>query len=93
MFPGHEELIEREYRILVGDKDAVLTEPDGKGVPVLLRQYLKLNATLLEFNVDPDFANCLDALVMVDLRSAPVAILQRYMGKDCYQRFNRESAQ
>ena len=57
------------------------TEPDGKGVPVLLRQYLKLNATLLEFNVDTDFNDCLDALVLVDLREAPVKMLQRYLGK------------
>ena len=65
------------------------TEPDGKGVPVLLRQYLKLNATLLEFNLDPSFGNCLDALVMVDLRSAPIAILKRYMGKEAYQSFTQ----
>ncbi|MCB1237090.1 MAG: GNAT family N-acetyltransferase, partial [Verrucomicrobiae bacterium] len=26
-------------------------EPDGKGIPVLLKHYLKLNATLLSFNV------------------------------------------
>ncbi|NIP97467.1 MAG: GNAT family N-acetyltransferase [Akkermansiaceae bacterium] len=67
-------------------------EPDGKGVPVLLRQYLKLNATLLEFNVDPQFCNCLDALLMVDLRTAPEAILKRYMGKAAYQRFREGSA-
>ena len=57
-------------------------EPDGKGVPVLLRQYLKLNATLLEFNVDPDFSNVLDALVLVDLREAPDEVLVRYMGTE-----------
>ena len=57
-------------------------EPDGKGVPVLLRQYLKLSATLLEFNVDPDFANVLDALVLVDLREAPDEVLGRYMGAE-----------
>jgi hypothetical protein len=55
-------------------------EPDGKGLPVLLRQYLKLSATLLEFNVDPDFSDALDALVLVDLRRAPQAMLQSYMG-------------
>jgi len=58
------------------------TEPDGKGVPVLLRQYLKLNATLLEFTVDPDFNNSLDALVLVDLHQAPTRMVQRYLGKE-----------
>src|SRR5688500_19705383 len=37
-------------------------EADRRGVPVLLRQYLKLNAKLLGFNVDPDFGDVLDAL-------------------------------
>ncbi|MFK7911804.1 MAG: GNAT family N-acetyltransferase [Akkermansiaceae bacterium] len=58
------------------------SEPDGKGVPVLLRQYLKLNATLLEFNVDPLFNNSLDCLVLVDMQQAPLKMLQRYLGED-----------
>ncbi|WP_265594588.1 GNAT family N-acetyltransferase [Haloferula sp. BvORR071] len=62
-------------------------EPDSKGVPVLLRQYLKLNATLLEFNVDPDFSDVLDALVLVDLRQAPATVLARYMGEAGYAQF------
>lgn len=67
-------------------------EPDGRGVPVLLRQYLKFNATLLEFNVDPDFANALDALVLMDLREAPAAMLARYMGADGYRAFLTDKA-
>lgn len=67
-------------------------EPDGKGVPVLLRQYLKLSASLLEFNVDPDFSNALDALVLVDLRKAPVPMLERYMGADGCRSFLEASA-
>lgn len=55
-------------------------ESDGKGVPVLLRQYLKLNARLLGFNVDPDFGNALDALMVVDLGGVDRSILVRYMG-------------
>lgn len=62
-------------------------EPDRKGVPVLLRQYLKLNATLLEFSVDPAFCDVLDALVMVDLRQAPAGVLTRYMGEEGYRSF------
>jgi hypothetical protein len=60
------------------------TEADGKGIPVLLKQYLRLNATLLEFSCDPDFSNALDALVMVDLREAPAEILRRYLGNNGY---------
>jgi hypothetical protein len=46
-------------------------ERDGKGVPILLRQYLKTGGKLLGCNVDRGFSDVLEALVMVDLRSAP----------------------
>jgi putative hemolysin len=56
-------------------------EPDGKDIPVLLRQYLKLNAKLLGFTVDASFGNVLDGLVLVDLDRVEPAMLSRYMGK------------
>ena len=61
---------------------ALLTEieADQKGVPVLVRQYLKLNARLLGFNVDPAFGGALDGLMLVDLTGVDRAILARYMG-------------
>jgi putative hemolysin len=55
-------------------------EPDGKGVPVLLRHYLRLGGRVLGFNVDDEFANALDALMMLDLRRVEPALLARYMG-------------
>ena len=57
-------------------------EPDGKGLPVLLRHYCKLGAKLLEFSVDPQFANALDGMILVDLRRSDRALLERYMGKE-----------
>jgi putative hemolysin len=54
----------------------------GRGLPVLLRQYLKLNARLLGFSVDPAFSNVLDGLVLVDLLAVKPALLQRYLGRD-----------
>ncbi len=54
-------------------------EPDGKGMPVLLRQYLKLGGRLLAFNVDRDFSNTLDGLILVDLLRAEKPLLQRYL--------------
>ncbi|MEM9752475.1 MAG: lysophospholipid acyltransferase family protein [Planctomycetota bacterium] len=65
-----------EVNELVGE-----LERDGKPMPVLLRQYLKLNARLLGFNVDPDFGEVLDALLLVDLAEAPKGTLKRYMGE------------
>lgn len=42
-------------------------EPDGRGVPVLVRQYLRLGAEVLGFNVDPAFSDVVDALMLLDL--------------------------
>ena len=49
---------------------------------MLLRHYLKMNATLLSFNVDPDFSNALDALVLVDLAQAPPSLVKLYCGPE-----------
>jgi putative hemolysin len=57
-------------------------EPDGKGIPVLLRQYLRLNAKLLAFNIDHAFGDALDALMVVDLAVVNRALLTRYFGHD-----------
>lgn len=62
-------------------------EPDGKGVPILLRQYLKLGGRMLGFNVDPAFANSIDCLIMVDLRRTDPRVLNKYMGRDGAQVF------
>jgi hypothetical protein len=55
-------------------------ETDGKGIPVLLKHYLKLNATILSFNVDKDFSDCLDGLIMVDFMQIDARTLAKYMG-------------
>jgi len=62
-------------------------EREGRGVPVLLRQYLKLGGRLLALNVDPDFSNVLDALICVDLTRTDRRVLQRYMGTAGAARF------
>lgn len=71
----------------IEDVSALISEieTDHKGVPVLLRQYLKLNATMLSFNVDEDFANCIDGLVLVDLLSTDPKTLKRFMGEGIEQ--------
>ncbi len=56
-------------------------EADGKGLPVLIKQYLKVGGQLLGFNVDPHFSNALDVLVMADLRTASGPMLDRCMGR------------
>ena len=62
-------------------------EKDGKGVPILIRQYLKLNAKFIHFNVDRHFSNVVDGLIVVDLTQADPRILQRFMGKAGWRQF------
>ena len=88
-FPGNPEISPLLDSIDQVSARVAESEADSKGIPVLLKQYLKLNATLLEFNVDPAFSNCLDALILVDLHDAPPAVLSRYMGKEAYAAFRR----
>lgn len=57
-------------------------ETDGKGIPVLLKHYLKLNATILSFNVDKDFSDVLDGLIMVDFKEIDPRTLSKYMGEE-----------
>ena len=59
-------------------------EADDQGLPTLLRHYLRLNACLLSFNLDASFGNCIDGLIVVDLRTAEPKLLRRYMGEAGY---------
>ena len=65
------------------DLSAVVSdlEPSGAGIPVLLRQYLKLGGKLLGFNVDPEFSDVLDGLILVDLTKTEPRLLERYLGR------------
>jgi putative hemolysin len=68
-------------------------EPDGKGAPVLLRQYLKLGGRLACFNVDEDFSGVVDGLIVVDLLGTEPKVLQKYMGREqaaAFVRYTRE---
>jgi len=64
-------------------------EADGKGVPILIKQYAKLGGRLLSFNVDRDFSDVLDGLVLVDLRQSSPEVLERYVGKAGILAFQR----
>lgn len=62
-------------------------ELDGKGVPVLLRQYAKLGGRILSFNVDRQFSDVVDGLVFVDLRQTSQTVLEKYMGRAAAEAF------
>jgi putative hemolysin len=64
-------------------------ESDGKGLPILIKQYAKLGGRIVSFNVDKKFSDVLDGLVLVDLRQTGRTVLERYMGKDGVKAFRR----
>jgi len=44
-------------------------------IPVLLKKYLQLNSKIIGFNIDPDFNDCLDGLLVLDTTNIPYEIL------------------
>jgi putative hemolysin len=61
---------------LIGD-----IESSHMKIPVLLRQYLNLNAKIICFNIDPKFSDCLDGFLVVDLHKIPAEVLEK-IGKN-----------
>ncbi len=67
--------------MLHGEFDALesfveVIEPAHFKVPVLFRQYLKQNARFIAFNVDPNFSDCLDGLMILDLQNLPTSTIE-----------------
>lgn len=57
-------------------------EPQQDGVPVLLRQYEKLGGKVLSLNVDNNFSDVLDCLLLVDLNQAQHPLLRRLFRRE-----------
>lgn len=64
-------------------------EPDKKGLPVLVREYVKLGGQFLAFSLDPDFQDAMDGLVAVELDRTKPKLLSLYMGEENYAHFCR----
>ena len=82
----------------IGEVESLITdvETELSGIPILLKQYLKLGGKLIGFNIDPEFGYVLDGLILVDLHETDPKILSRYMGKEelsvCKARWDAEAA-
>lgn len=88
--PDATQLVHSQVVASLDDVEQLVAELEGgRGLPVLLRQYLKLNARLLGFSLDPSFGNVLDGLVLVDLLDVKPALLQRYLGRESAAAFLR----
>ncbi len=81
--------LDEEVRLL--SKRVAELEPDKKGLPVLVREYIKLGGQFLAFSIDPEFQNAMDGLVAVDLDRTNPKLLSLYMGPENYESFRRSS--
>ncbi len=66
---------EESFKLL----DDLISEVETRNmkVPVLLRQYIGLNANIICFNIDPKFADCLDGFLVLDLQKVPAEMLEK----------------
>ena len=82
--------VKQEGRTL-DDLSAVISgvEPDKKGIPVLVKHYLKLKGSFVGFTVDSDFGNTLDGLIVVDIRNMEDNQLYHYFGKGGRERVEK----
>ncbi|MDR2881836.1 MAG: lysophospholipid acyltransferase family protein [Azoarcus sp.] len=62
-------------------------EDDKKGIPILLRQYLKLGGRLLAFSLDEGFSSVVDGLIAIDLRNTDTRTRIKYMGEEAAAAF------
>jgi putative hemolysin len=79
---GHKIRQMRELEEMIAD-----IEHRSSGIPVLIRQYIKLGAEFLAFNRDPLFSNVVDGLIVVDVHKTDKKVLNRYMGKEATERY------
>lgn len=57
-------------------------EKDGRGIPILLRHYLKLSGVLVSFNLDHEFSDAIDGLILVDMMLTEPKLLKRFLGSE-----------
>ena len=75
-----------DSRIIIDNADADITKVEkvvsdvesGYKIPVLLKRYLEVKARIIGFNIDPDFNNCLDGLIMLDVYNVPPEFIKTF---------------
>lgn len=67
-------------------------ESNRAAPPILFKQYLKLAARCCAWNLDPDFNNAVDCLLVADLMDADTKTMLRYGGEDWEKVFRNHHA-
>ncbi|SMO74617.1 lysophospholipid acyltransferase family protein [Solitalea koreensis] len=71
-------LVEQSKSIKSLDNLVSDIEISGNKLPVLLRQYIQLNARIICFNIDPKFENSLDGFLLLDLKDIPDEKMEKF---------------
>ena len=74
------------------DKLIIDLENKQRGLPVLVKRYLQLRAKVVAFNIDVDFNDCLDGLILLDLKNVPaktLTMLSKDMNVNVVERFQK----
>lgn len=50
-------------------------EVEQTKMPILVKQYVRQNAKFIGFNVDPNFSDCLDGFIILDLKDLPISTI------------------
>lgn len=62
-------------------------EPDGKDIPILAKQYLKMGAKFHALGIDTSFNHTPGLLLSVDLSKAPLKQMKLYMGESKFSAY------
>ena len=71
-----------EAKTSLKDVDSLISELEQTNmkIPVLLRQYISLNAKIICFNIDPKFSDSLDGFLILNVESVPKELQEKLQG-------------
>ena len=72
-------LMEDAARVVLVDAAKMGIEPGALRLPILLKKYIKQNAKLVAFNVDPLFNNSVDGLMYIKIADLPESTVKPVM--------------
>ncbi|MFV0482305.1 MAG: lysophospholipid acyltransferase family protein [Campylobacteraceae bacterium] len=78
MSEENREFVLKEMDKNINNLDSLVEEfePNMLRLPVLFKKYIKQNAKLMAFNVDPNFNNAVDGLMYIKTKDIPLSTIQ-----------------
>jgi hypothetical protein len=63
-------------------------EPDGKGVPAYMKQFMTLGGKIVTYRIDSSSGNPITLLLHLDLTGCKPLLLKHYMGESGFKKFS-----